>query len=109
MGSEPTALGYLRRDVSGAQRAWDTTQIRNLAKRLGYHLLTTVEYDAATEDPVGQLISMVQAHGLEALITPTLDHLEGNAEPLVNSCDIITARPEHTYARWAIPQYDTGA
>ncbi|QIS04435.1 hypothetical protein F5X71_20760 [Nocardia brasiliensis] len=109
MGSEPTALGYLRRDVSGVQQTWDALQIRSLAERLGYELLTTVEYDASTEDRVERLLTLVRAYDLEALITPTLDHLDGTAEPLVNSCDIITARPEQTYARWGFPQTGTGA
>ncbi|WP_433655308.1 hypothetical protein ACQPW1_31005 [Nocardia sp. CA-128927] len=101
---EPTALGYLRRDISGPQQAWDETQIRSLAKRLGYDLVKTILFDADTDNRIDQLETAVQINKAEAVITPTLDHLDGTPDPLVKSCDVITVRPENTYARWAFPK-----
>ncbi|MEU7144660.1 hypothetical protein ABZ942_34800 [Nocardia sp. NPDC046473] len=104
MTDNPTALGYLRRDISGPQQTWDETQIRSLAKRLGYDLTKTIIFDADTEYRLEQLETAVQLNQAEAVITPTLEHLEGTADPLVKACDIITVRPENTYARWAFPK-----
>lgn len=103
MSANPTALGYVRRDISGPQQAWDETQMRSLAKRLGYDLITTIYFDADTQYRLDQLETAVKINDAEAVITPTLDHLDGSADPLVKSCDVITVRPENTYARWAFP------
>ncbi|WP_040735304.1 hypothetical protein [Nocardia tenerifensis] len=103
MSDQPTALGYLRRDISGAQQEWDETQIRNIAKRLGYDLAKTLLFDADTDYRLDQLQTAIQVSHAEALIVPTLDHLGGTADPLVKICDVITVRPENTYARWAFP------
>ncbi|MFI7002280.1 hypothetical protein [Nocardia sp. NPDC050175] len=104
MTDNPTALGYLRRDISGAQQTWDETQIRSLAKRLGYDLVRTIIFDTDTEYRLEQLATAVQLNEAEAVITPSLEHLDGTVDPLVKSCDIITVRPENTYARWAFPK-----
>ncbi|WP_194835568.1 hypothetical protein [Nocardia sp. XZ_19_369] len=104
MTTQPAAIGYVRHDISGAQQTWDETQIRSLAKRLGYELIENVVFGADTADRLGQLGDIVRRHDAEALITPTLEHLDGTAEPLVEICDVITVRPENTYARWAFPQ-----
>lgn len=102
--ANPTALGYVRSDISGPQQAWDETQIRSLAKRLGYDLATTIRFDADTDYRIDQLETAVKINDAEAVITPTLDHLDGSADALVKSCDVITVRPENTYARWAFPK-----
>ncbi|MEV6558678.1 hypothetical protein AB0M22_23405 [Nocardia sp. NPDC051756] len=104
MTVDPTALGYVRRDISGPQQAWDETQIRSLAKRLGYDLVKTIIFDADSEYRLDQLETAVKINNAEAVITPTLDHLDGAADPLVKFCDVITLRPENTYARWAFPK-----
>jgi hypothetical protein len=31
----PTAIGYVRKDISGTRQQWDETQVRSLARRLG--------------------------------------------------------------------------
>ncbi|WP_405164915.1 hypothetical protein OG203_07325 [Nocardia sp. NBC_01499] len=103
MTANPTALGYLRRDISGRQQSWDESQIRSLAKRLGYDLARTILFDADTDNRIDQLQTAVLVSEAEAVITPTLDHLDGTADPLVKTCDVITVRPENTYARWAFP------
>ncbi|MFG1796573.1 hypothetical protein [Nocardia sp. NPDC049149] len=100
MAVKPTALGYVRRDVSGAQQVWDERQMRSLARRLGYDLTQTVVVDA-TEDRIVELLGAVHRFDAEAVITPNLEHLDGTADAVVSTCDVITVRPENTYARWA--------
>lgn len=99
---KPTAIGYLRRDISGAQQLWDETQIRSVARRLGYELAKTVVFDARTEQRASRLQVVLEGAAAEAVITPGLAHLDGDPEQLVRLCDVITVSPENTYARWAV-------
>lgn len=101
--SRPAALGYLRRDVSGGAQAWHETQMRSLAKRLGYNLTKTVVFGAATGDPIGRLRMAVQYGDveIEAVFVPDKLHFEGAEVPddLISLCDVITVTPQETYAR----------
>jgi hypothetical protein len=102
MKAKPPALGYLRKDVSGVAQVWDETQIRSLAKRLGYELSKTVTFTASTHHPVGRLLSVVRNLDVDAVIAPSLQHFDGALpDELVQVCDLITVRPENTFARWA--------
>lgn len=103
MRQKPTALGYLRSDISGVAQVWDETQIRSLAKRLGYELCKTVVFGKDTDHPASRLLNVVRRLDVDAVIAPSLDHLDGTAEPVVRTCDVITVSPESTYARWALP------
>ncbi|MFI9508073.1 hypothetical protein [Nocardia sp. NPDC052566] len=103
MRARPTAIGYLRRDVSGVQQVWDETQIRSLAGRLGYDLAKTVVFGPETDHPAGRLRNVIEQMEVEAVITPSLAHLGGTPEPVVRMCDVITVSPENTYARWVVP------
>ncbi|MFE3080680.1 hypothetical protein [Nocardia tengchongensis] len=100
----PTAIGYLRSDVSGERRQWDEMQNRGLAKRLGYALAKTVVFNEHIEDPVQRLINVVCRMRAEAVVVPNLDHFGGTVpDELVRVVDMITVDPHDTYARWIIP------
>ncbi|WP_330255727.1 hypothetical protein OG874_14860 [Nocardia sp. NBC_00565] len=73
----PTAIGYLRSDVSGIRQSWDETQIRSLAGRLGYNLTKTVAFSGRTCDPVARLITMARDAHADAVITPGITHFDG--------------------------------
>ncbi|MEV2218366.1 hypothetical protein AB0E01_00625 [Nocardia vinacea] len=104
MRPTPTAIGYLRREVSGISQAWDETHIRSRAKRLGYDLAKTVVFGDATDHPLGRLLTVVLQLDVDAVIVPSAEHFGGTVpEELVQVCDVITTSPENTYARWAIP------
>lgn len=96
------AIGYLRQDTSGIRQQWDETQMRSLAKRLGYNLRKTVVFGERTDDPVHRLITVVRNLGVDAVIVPSPDHFEGGAVPgaLVAVVDVITVEPEQTFTRW---------
>ncbi|WP_051047415.1 hypothetical protein [Nocardia asiatica] len=102
----PRAVGYVRRDISGASQAWHETQIRSLARRLGYDLTKTVVFNASTSAAVQRLINVVQELRIEAVLTPGLQHLGSGDVPkdLVAVVDVITVNPERTYARWPITE-----
>lgn len=104
MGAQPTAIGYLRRDVSGISQTWDEIQIRSIAKRLGYDLAKTVAFGPETDHPQSRLLNVIRTMDVDAVIVSSAAHLGGDIpDPLVQACDVITVSPENTYARWAVP------
>lgn len=100
----PTAIGYLRSDISRARQQWDEEQIRGLAKRFGYALAKTVVFGAHTDSPTQRVINVVRSIDAEAVIVPGLAHFDGEVpHALVAVADVITVDTEDTYARWIIP------
>ncbi len=70
------AIGYINVHTSGPRLDWDDQQLRSVAKRLGYTLMKTMT-STGSLDPVGLLITMVQATGADAVLVPDLSHLDG--------------------------------
>ncbi len=101
MRDTPTAIGYLRKDISGTRQQWDEAQIRSRAKRLGYNLMKTVTFSEATDDPEMRLLNVVDACGIEAVIAPSLAHFDGVVpEALVRATELNVFEPAPaTYAR----------
>jgi hypothetical protein len=107
MRQRPTAIGYLRTDVSGVSQTWDEVQIRSRAKRLGYDLAKTVTFGVHTDCPVSRLLNIVRRMDVDAVITPNLEHLGGNVpEELVRVCEINIVTPPETYAPRAPFRFD---
>ena len=104
MRARPTAIGYLRRDVSGISQEWDEIQVRSIAKRLGYDLAKTVVFGCETDHPGRRLLNVVRTIDADVVIVPSAEHF-GGAIPdlLVQACDVVTVSPENTYARWPLP------
>ncbi|WP_028478243.1 hypothetical protein [Nocardia sp. CNY236] len=97
---KPTAIGYLRRDISGISQPWHEIQIRSLAKRLGYNLAKTIVFTANTGAPIPLLIDAVEAAGAEAVFVPNLWHFDSHLPAeLVKSADVITLTPPRLYQR----------
>ncbi|MFE3190898.1 hypothetical protein ACFXHA_17940 [Nocardia sp. NPDC059240] len=112
MKFRPTAVGYVRSDISGAGQAWDEEQIRSLARRLGYDFAKMVVVDGRSgKSPLAVLKATVTRLAAEAVVVPTADHFDSEAAltDLVKAADVITVNPENTYARWVIPPMPSGA
>ncbi|GAB0107692.1 hypothetical protein JMUB6875_66890 [Nocardia sp. JMUB6875] len=104
MLGSPTAIAYLRSDISGARQSWDETNNRSTAKRLGYDLAKTVVFTQHTDDPIQRLINVARRLGADAVVVPSLAHFGGQIPAqLVAVADVITVEPHQTYARWVIP------
>ncbi|MRH89200.1 hypothetical protein GFY24_17380 [Nocardia sp. SYP-A9097] len=105
MNADPTAIGYLRADVSGPQLEWDKRRIRRLAKRLGYALLRIVVFAPQTDDMTARLVNVTRHLHVDAVIVPSVEHFDGAQAPvpLVQAADVICGDSEHTEARWFIP------
>ena len=95
------AIGFLRRDVSGARQPWDEIRIRSLAKRLGYNLRKIITFTNGVDDVGLRLHNIVEVCHVDAVIVPSAAHFEGSVVPskLVRVADVITVEPECTYAR----------
>ncbi|WP_405494945.1 hypothetical protein [Nocardia sp. NBC_00511] len=103
MRIRPTALGYLRTDVSRQAQLWDETQIRTLAARLGYDFAGMVIFEPrSNRPPLAALKAQATRLDAEAVIVPAASHFDGGQVPddLVGRVDVITVSPEQTYARW---------
>ncbi|MFB8002872.1 hypothetical protein [Nocardia sp. NPDC056000] len=112
MDYKPTCLGYIRTDVSGMAQQWDQSQIRKLATRLGYDFADMVIYDPRFgRPPLARLRAQVTRLDAEAVIIPSLEHLERGEIPesLVRQLDVITVSPEATYARRTMPPLPSGS
>ncbi|MFE3190522.1 hypothetical protein ACFXHA_16015 [Nocardia sp. NPDC059240] len=102
----PTALGYLRTDVSGVSQQWDESEIRRLAARYGYDLAEIVLYDPVSgRPPFARLKAQATRLDAEAVFVPSLSHFEDGQAPcsLVQRLDVVTVHPESTYSRRVPP------
>ncbi|WP_460723648.1 hypothetical protein [Nocardia heshunensis] len=101
----PTALGYLRTDVSGVSQQWDESEIRRLAARYGYDLAEIVVYDPCSgRPPFARLKTQATRLDAEAVFVPSLEHFENGDVPslLVRRLDVVTVHPESTYSRGTV-------
>lgn len=97
---KPQAIGYIRSDISGTRQQWDESQIRSLAKRLGYDLRKTAAFSENTDRPIHRLRVMLDRLGVDTIITPSIAHLDNDVPPeLTDVTEIITVDPQTTYAR----------
>ncbi|MEC3919746.1 hypothetical protein [Nocardia sp. CDC160] len=106
MRYKPTALEYLRTDVSGIGQQWDESEIRRLAQRYGYDFADMVTYDPNSgRPPLARLKAQATRLDAEAVFVPSLEHFEDGESPasLVQKLDIVTVHPEETYARRPMP------
>lgn len=106
MKFRPTAVGYLRTDVSGATRLVDESEIRKVADRLGYDFADMIVYDPVFQrPPLARLKAQTTRLSASAVIVPSLDHFVPPSVPeeLVLALDVITVSPHNTYARLGSP------
>lgn len=92
----PPAIGYLRTDISGVHQKWDETQMRGLAKRLGFNLCKTVAFSAATRGPIEKLLEVVESRQVEAVFVPHVGHLGDDLERVAARVEVIV-NAEETY------------
>ncbi|WP_084515393.1 hypothetical protein [Nocardia acidivorans] len=110
MPSSPSAIGYLRSDISGARQRWDETQIRHTAARFGYNLLKIIVFSARTDRVMHRLHTALDRAMADAIVTPSLRHFESAEAPaeLLAVAAVITVTPERMFARWVAPTKPAG-
>ncbi|MFC4376268.1 recombinase family protein [Nocardia halotolerans] len=96
MTLRPTAIGYLRTDVSGARQSWDEIRMRSLAGRLGYNLAKIITFSGRTDHPMDRLIAQARRANAEMVLVPNEDHLgDSNPERLHRITTVITLPDEY--------------
>lgn len=100
---KPNAIGFLRSDVSGIRQIWDETQIRSVAKRLGYDLCKILVFGPDSERQMARLKATITQLDAESVIVPGVEHFQAGQVPatLVRTVDVITVDPLKTFARRA--------
>ncbi|WP_454195314.1 hypothetical protein [Nocardia sp. Marseille-Q1738] len=97
----PRAIGFLRTDIAAPHEKWLETQMRSLAKRLGYDLCKTIALSAKTADPVGLLLDQIERTHAEAVIVPGRVHLDGHIGQVMRRADVIFD-VDDVEARWPL-------
>ncbi|MEV6774602.1 hypothetical protein AB0N05_38810 [Nocardia sp. NPDC051030] len=99
------AIGFLRREISGARREQDEAQIHALAEELGYCLAIVVLADPERDSVLNRLMNIVWGESVNGVIAPSLDHFEsGDIPALVKFADVICA---DTRKRYTVPSEDS--
>ncbi|MVU77153.1 hypothetical protein GPX89_07810 [Nocardia sp. ET3-3] len=101
MGLLPSAVGFLRTDVSGPNQAQDELRIRQAANRTGYDLRKTIVFSERTKDRVHRLRVAIDRLDVEAVIVPTVEHFDGGDIPdeIREMAGVLILNPEVKYLR----------
>ncbi|MBF6060470.1 hypothetical protein IU500_06715 [Nocardia terpenica] len=101
MGLLPSAVGFLRSDVSGLNQPRDELRILAAAKRTGYDLRKTIVFSEHTEDRVHRLRVAIARLDVDTVIVPSTEHFDDHTIPeeLLEVATVITVSPGNTWAR----------
>jgi hypothetical protein len=93
----PNAVGFIRREVSGADEVRDEWTIREIAAARGYFVVEVVVFATAVRTAALLAIDHIQVADAAAVIVPGVVHVEPFARAITELCDLIS--PEQTYPR----------
>ncbi|KIA62013.1 hypothetical protein [Nocardia vulneris] len=101
MGLLPSAVGFLRSDVSGLNQPRDELRIHAAARRTGYDLRKTIVFSEHTQDRVHRLRVAIARLAVNAVIVPSTEHFDDHKIPeeLLEIATVITASPGNTWVR----------
>ncbi|MFC9997947.1 hypothetical protein [Nocardia sp. NPDC127526] len=102
MKFRPTAIGYVRSDISGVRQAWDEAEVRGAAALRGFDFAKMIVIDGRTGKPLlAGLKVTITCIMADAVFVPSTAHFEGGTVPgdLLHVVDVITVSPENTYTR----------
>ncbi|MFC9996397.1 hypothetical protein [Nocardia sp. NPDC127526] len=102
MKFRPTAIGYIRSDISGIRQAWDETEVRSTAALRGFDFAKMIVIDGRTGKPLlAGLKATIARIPVEAVFVPSTMHFESATIPreLRRLVDVFTVSPENTYTR----------
>ncbi|MFE3057614.1 hypothetical protein [Nocardia sp. NPDC059239] len=103
MGLLPSALGFLRSDVSATKQQQDERAIERAARLSGYDLRKIVVFSERTLDPVHRLRVAVDRMNADAVIVPSVEHFDARRVPaeLLEVAAVLIVSPRDAYARTA--------
>lgn len=105
MGLLPSAIGFLRSDISGLNQPHDELQIRRAADLTGYDLRKMIVFNEQTEDRARRLRVAIDRLNVDAVIVPSTAHFDSHDIPaeLLAVATVITVSPGSTTARTPLP------
>ncbi|MEU1210850.1 hypothetical protein [Nocardia sp. NPDC005825] len=97
----PSAIGFLRSDISGLNQVQDELRIRSAAKRTGYDLRKTIVFTERTENRLRRLCVAIDRLGVQAVIVPSAAHFDEGAIPaeVLAVAAVLTVAPGSTTPR----------
>ncbi|MFD7847555.1 hypothetical protein ACFV4K_32070 [Nocardia sp. NPDC059764] len=97
----PSAVGFLRSDVSGMNQPRDELRILAAARRTGYDLRKTIVFSSRTDEPMRRLRVAIDRLGVDAVIVPSTEHFDNRVIPgeLLEVAAVITVSPGNTWAQ----------
>ncbi|MFI9505623.1 hypothetical protein [Nocardia sp. NPDC052566] len=95
----PSAIGFVRQDISGNGRFRDQAAIHELAQGWGFDLLPVIVVGAAVPAPDLMLLQHVVGYGAAAVIVPSREHIWSARRTITDYCDLIIASDEQTWKR----------
>ncbi|WP_459955186.1 hypothetical protein [Nocardia sp. IFM 10818] len=103
MGLLPSAVGYLRSDISRIAQPHDELRIRQAAKRTGYDLRKIIVFSANTDNPVHRLRVVIDRLGVDAVIVPSAVHFDERKVPaeLLEVAAVVSVSPANIFPRQA--------
>ncbi|WP_306359558.1 hypothetical protein [Nocardia sp. CC227C] len=102
MKFRPTAIGYVRSDISGARQAWDEAEVRSAAALRGFDFAKMIVIDGRTGKPLlAGLKATIARIDVAAVFVPSATHFEGGTVPsgLRRVVDVVTVSPDNLYPR----------
>ncbi|MFE3229358.1 hypothetical protein [Nocardia sp. NPDC059228] len=101
MGLLPSAVGFLRSDVSATKQQQDERAIERCARLSGYDLRKIVVFSERTLEQVHRLRVVVDRTRVDAVIVPSVEHFDARSVPaeLLEVAAVLTVSPRDAYAR----------
>ncbi|MEV0766231.1 hypothetical protein [Nocardia sp. NPDC050435] len=97
MSGKPSAIGYLRTDISRDNQRWDEARMRSAAADCGYNLRKTMAVSSESEASLQALVGMVERVGASAVVTPALNHFARREFPADLTVGILAADSGQIY------------
>ena len=97
----PSAIGFLRSDVSATKQQQDERAIERAARLKGYDLRKTIVFSEHTKEPVHRLCVAVDRTNADAVIVPSVDHFDSRTVPveLLEVAAVLVIRPDDAHPR----------
>ncbi|MEV0028747.1 hypothetical protein [Nocardia sp. NPDC050793] len=101
----PTALGFVRGEVSGQAASRHEAAVLRHARALGYRYMFTVRPPDDCADPVGLVLGLAAGVGIAAIVVHDLAHVDDRPARICEDFDLETVCPPSTWARVGAPAY----
>lgn len=95
----PTAISYVRQEISGVNTLNDQAAARELATRWGFELIQDLVVGSETLAPTLRLVRYVLDNDADALIVPDKRHIWPVRRAVTELCDLIMVEPQRTWKR----------